>query len=57
MATRVDLHRKIVEDALESAVSSLKRSKGKQVNPLIQELLDKDILALTTAIRTLTEVK
>lgn len=57
MATRVDIPKQIVKDALEAAIASLKRSAAKQHNPLITELLEKDIATLQIGVNTLQDVK
>lgn len=57
MAIRIELDKTYVKQALEAALASLKRSKDKHLNPMMRELVEKDIAMLANAINTITEVK
>jgi hypothetical protein len=57
MATRVDLPLPQVKQALEKEQASLKRAITAGGNPLIVEILQKDLAAVTTAANTLAETK
>lgn len=57
MAVRIELHKNYVQQALEAAIASLKRSTTKQLNPAMKDLIDKDIAAISHALNTITEVK
>lgn len=58
MAVRVEIPREYVTRAFEAAISSLKRSEGKYgINPLVQEMIRKDIALYNNAMINMSEVK
>ena len=57
MAIRIDLNKEAVTQALQQRIDSLTRAKTKALNPLMTEIYEKEIAALTTAKNTLTEIK
>lgn len=58
MAVKVDLPKNTVVGALDAAKASLKRAAGKSgINPLMLELIEKDIAQISRAIDTIAEVK
>lgn len=57
MAQRVDLEKSYTQRAIDGVIQSLKRSAVKEANPLIKELIEKDIAIYTKARDTLTDVK
>lgn len=57
MKTTVTLPKHTVEGALQMVIKSLKRRQTTEINPLIIELIDKDIEALQNAINTAVEGK
>lgn len=58
MAWRIELDRRLLEQALDQAIGSLKRSTNKHgINPLMMDIIKKDIGELEVAKAKLTEVK
>lgn len=58
MATRIDLPQAMVKSAFAKQIAALERAaKNPSVNPLIREILEKDILTVQTALKSLSEVK
>jgi len=57
MATRIDLPKEALKHALELKVGSLKRAVKTTPNPLMKELIEKDIALYTVAMNTITETK
>lgn len=57
MPLRVDLDRPVLVKALESAITVLRRTNSKEINPLMKDLREKDILKLQTAIGTIADAK
>lgn len=58
MAIRIDLPKETVLQALDKLLDSHKRAANtKGFNPLLKEIYEKEIAAITTARNTLTETK
>lgn len=57
MKTTVALKKEVTQAALELMQKSLQRRRDKETNPLICEIIDKDIAELQNAINTATEGK
>jgi len=57
VATRIDLPKEAVRHAIELKVGSLKRAEKTQTNPLMRELIQKDIALYMVAMNTITETK
>lgn len=57
MATRIELPMQLVQDALATKIASTKRAANAATNPLIKDVLQKELAALETAKNTLAEVK
>lgn len=57
MATRVDLPKEAVQHAFTLKIGSLQRAAKTQTNPMMKELIQKDIALYTVAMNTLTDAK
>lgn len=57
MATRVELHKDQVKDALQKALDSAKRAMNNSKLPQFKELYEKQLADLNNAINTLQDTK
>lgn len=57
MATRVELPKEMVQNALDQAIASRKRAIITQPNALIKGILEKELAELATARNTVTDTK
>lgn len=57
MAIRIDIERSYIKRALEQAIASLKRAENKDINPMMKEIIQKDITMYQNAINTMTDIK
>lgn len=57
MATKIELPKAVLAEALNQRIQLLKRGQDREINPAIRELKAKDIAELQTAINTMTEIK
>lgn len=57
MATRVELPKDTVSEALKARAAQMKRAANTAANKLIREIYEKDAREIEGAIGTLTEIK
>lgn len=57
MATRVELPKQMIVDAIEKKLASCKRAQNTATNPLIKELMNKEIAEYTHSLATMSETK
>lgn len=57
MATRVELPKEAVAEALTKSLDSARRGQNTSKNPQFKALYEKQMLELQTALNTLTEIK
>jgi len=57
MATRVDLNKETVAEALQKSIDSAKRGQNTTKNPQFKELYTRQLAELQTAMNTLSEIK
>lgn len=58
MAFRVELDQKTLNRALSKEIASLKRQlQDANLNPLMREIIEKDLNKVATASNTITEIK
>lgn len=58
MAVRVDLNKNQIASMITAAIASLKRATNKTgINPMMTDLINKDIAAYQNALNTMSEIK
>lgn len=57
MATRIELNKDTVKHMLEARIVVLKRQASNTPNPMIKEIIAKDVAEATSALASLTDIK